>query len=82
MLLFSDPERSVNTSSSRIFRLSMSRQDKESATVAKFFFPGRYSNVTPYSSRSKSQHVSKMQYEAVEMWSIFRTDPEAYNDKS
>jgi hypothetical protein len=29
----------------------MTKQDKASATT--FFFPGRYSNVTPYSSRSK-----------------------------
>jgi hypothetical protein len=28
------------------------------------FFPGIYSNVTPYSSRSKSQNVSKKRSEA------------------
>jgi hypothetical protein len=34
----SDPERSVNTSSSWIFRLSISRWDKESAILSTFFF--------------------------------------------
>jgi hypothetical protein len=32
----------------------MSRHDKAPATVATYFFPGKYSNVTPYSARSKS----------------------------
>jgi hypothetical protein len=32
----------------------MSSLDNVSATT--FFFPGRYSNDTPYSSKSKSQH--------------------------
>jgi hypothetical protein len=52
-------------------------QDRiESATVATFFFPGRYSNITPYSSRSKIQHVSKTRYEAFKslkvlfLWSL------------
>jgi hypothetical protein len=76
MLLFSDPERSVNTSSSGIFRLSISRRDKASATTFFCFFCGRYSNVTPYYSRSKSQHVRKTRSEAFKplkvlfLWSV------------
>jgi hypothetical protein len=60
ILLFSDPERSVNTSS-WIFRLSMSRRDEASASSATFFytFPGRYSDVTSYSSRIKSQRKTR-----------------------
>jgi hypothetical protein len=42
----------------------MSRRDKASATKFFYLFPGRYSNVTPYSSRSKSQHVRKTRSEA------------------
>jgi hypothetical protein len=45
LLLLPDPERSVSASSSWIFRFSMTRRDKTSATT--FFFGGIYSNVTP-----------------------------------
>jgi hypothetical protein len=58
MLLNSDSERSAKTSfSSYIFRSSMSSLDNASATT--FFFPGRYSNDTSYSSKSKSQRKSQ-----------------------
>ena len=53
MLLCFDSERSVSASSLWIFRLSMSKHDKASATT--FFLLGRYSNDTIYSSKSKSQ---------------------------
>jgi hypothetical protein len=61
MMMYSDPEGIVNNYSSlyRIVRLSISRQDKAATKADKFVFPGRYSNVSPYSSRSKSQHVYK-----------------------
>jgi hypothetical protein len=76
LLLFSDPEISVTTSSlvSKIFSLSMSRRDRASVTI--FFFPGRYSNVTPYYSSSKIQHVRKTRSEAFKplevlfLWSV------------
>jgi hypothetical protein len=59
-----------------IFRPSVSRWDKASATTFFCFFPGRYSNVTPFSSRRKSQHIRKMQSEAFKplkvlfLWSV------------
>jgi hypothetical protein len=41
----------------------MSRWEKASVTASKFLFFGRYSNVNPYSSRSKRQHKSNTRSE-------------------
>jgi hypothetical protein len=45
--------------SSWIFRLSKLRRDKALVLLTTFFFPGSYSNVTPYSSRIKSQRKTR-----------------------
>jgi hypothetical protein len=78
LILLMHHKRSVNTSSasSWIFKVSMSIRDTSSATTLFCFFPGRYSNITPYSSRSKSHHRCKTRSEAFKslkvlfLWSV------------
>jgi hypothetical protein len=57
MLLISDLEK-ILKASSWIFRFSTSRRDKAPTTADVSFFSGRYSDVTPYSSRSKCKLIN------------------------
>jgi hypothetical protein len=47
---------------------------KTFATTNTFFFPGRYSNVTPYSSRGKNQYSSRSEafkpLKVLFLWSV------------
>jgi hypothetical protein len=60
----------------------MSRRDKASATTFFCFFPGRYSNVTPYSSRSKSQRKTRSEalkpLKVLFLWSVKTIHARAY----